>query len=107
LCFRSSRESKPEKNSNPTGRCHSAKSSRGLRQKSAVEEPVNYHRGGPVPVKCKTPQRAQVARVQILLYPRSRSFQFRPPRNRSKDKNPGRDAPPALAGAKFVVVGRG
>jgi len=59
-----------EKDSNPTVQGDPGASSLGLRQKSALTQPINYGgRGTAIPEECEIPQKTQIAPLQIPLHP--------------------------------------
>jgi len=62
-----------EKDSDPTIQGYPPAPSRGLRQKSAFAQPINYSgRGTVIPEECKITQNSQIAHVQIPLHPGAR-----------------------------------
>jgi len=62
-----------EKDSDPTLQRHPGAHALGPCQKSAFVQPINYNGRGPsIPKKCKVPQKAQIAPLQIALYPGTR-----------------------------------
>jgi hypothetical protein len=75
VAVRAPRSCLSKQNSEPTLQRHPVAPSRGLCQKSTLAQPINYSgSGAAISEQCEISQAAQIARLQIALYPGAREF---------------------------------